>query len=81
MSAICDFGQPFHIAYIFWSRMADQNCKMADIFVGHFWVSKVMNSTTLYIYMVKINNKTQQNTNSKWLFYSNSTLIHWKPLY
>jgi hypothetical protein len=43
MSAICDFGQPFHIANIFWSRMADQtyeiadqNYRMADIFVSHF---------------------------------------------
>jgi hypothetical protein len=32
MSVIYDFGQPFYIVYIFWSRIADQNCKMADIF-------------------------------------------------
>jgi hypothetical protein len=38
MSAICDFGQPFHIVNIFWSKMVDQNCEMANIFVRHFLV-------------------------------------------
>jgi hypothetical protein len=38
VSAICDFGQPFHIANIFCSRMIDQNYEMTNIFVSHFWV-------------------------------------------
>jgi hypothetical protein len=35
---ICNFGQPFQIVNIFWSRMADQNRKMAVIFVSYFWM-------------------------------------------
>jgi hypothetical protein len=35
---ICNFGQPFQIVNIFWSRMADQNRKMAIIFVSYFWM-------------------------------------------
>jgi hypothetical protein len=36
MSAIFNFGQPFQIVNIFWSRMADQNREIADIFVSYF---------------------------------------------
>jgi hypothetical protein len=38
MSVICDFGQSFQIANIFWSEMADQNYEMIDIFVSHFLI-------------------------------------------
>jgi hypothetical protein len=38
MSVICDFGQSFQIANIFWSKMADQNYEMIDIFVSHFLI-------------------------------------------
>jgi hypothetical protein len=38
MSAIYDFGDPFQIANIFWSRIADQNREIVYIFVSYFWM-------------------------------------------
>jgi hypothetical protein len=36
MSAICDFGQSFHIVNIFCFRMIDKNKKMTNILVSYF---------------------------------------------
>jgi hypothetical protein len=36
MLVICDFGQPFQIANIFWSKMVEQNREMADNLISHF---------------------------------------------
>jgi hypothetical protein len=38
MLAICDFGRPFQIFNIFYSRMADKNREMTDILICRFLV-------------------------------------------